>query len=183
MAIYDNDGTTNYEIRYLYDNDGTTSYQIGQVYDNDGTTSSLIYNAQYNLVPGITASQITRNDKGSHTVNSNGSVTLNCSSGSSNTRFYFNITIDLTKYTKMYIRVSSISSIYSDFRMLLLHADDYDKNYWEKGTKDNMGITDANAGGSMTVNIPGDLSGTGNAILYFTCDYGASMTISEIYFE
>lgn len=47
MAIYDNNGTTNYEIGTLYDNNGTTSYQIGKVYDNNGTTSSLIYNAEY----------------------------------------------------------------------------------------------------------------------------------------
>ena len=183
MAIYDNNGTNNLEIGKLYDYNGTANNQIGKVYDYNGTTNSLIYSSAYNIVPGITASQITRNDKGSHTVNSDGSVKLNCQSGSDNTRFYFNITIDLTKYTKMYIRVSSISSISKDFRMLLLHADDYTKNYWEKGTKDNMGITDANAGGSMTVNIPDDLTGTGDAILYFTCDYGASMTISEIYFE
>lgn len=183
MAIYDNNGTTNSEIGKLFDNDGTSNHQIGKVYDNNGTTNSLIYSAAYNIVPGITASQITRNNIGSHTVNSDGSVTLNCRSGSSNTRFYFNITIDLTQYSKMYIRISSISSINSDFRMLLLYEDDHSENYWEKGTKDDMGITDADAGGSMTVNIPDDLNGTGNAIFYFTCNYGASMTISEIYFE
>lgn len=45
MAIYDNNGTTSYEIGKLYDNDGTTSYQIGNAYDNDGTNSYLIYTA------------------------------------------------------------------------------------------------------------------------------------------
>lgn len=43
MAIYDNNGSTNSEVKTLYDNDGTTSSQIGKVYDNNGTTSSLIY--------------------------------------------------------------------------------------------------------------------------------------------
>lgn len=43
MPIYDNNGTTNYEIGKLYDNDGTTNYQIGKVHDNDGTTNRLIY--------------------------------------------------------------------------------------------------------------------------------------------
>lgn len=46
MPIYDNNGTTNYEIGKLYDNNGTTNYQIGKVYDNDGTASHLIYQAQ-----------------------------------------------------------------------------------------------------------------------------------------
>lgn len=43
MAIYDNDGTANYEIGKLYDNDGTANHQIGKVYDFDGTVNSLIY--------------------------------------------------------------------------------------------------------------------------------------------
>lgn len=47
MAIYDNDGTTSYEIGKVYDNDGTTNYQIGKVYDNNGTINSLIYNAEF----------------------------------------------------------------------------------------------------------------------------------------
>ena len=49
MPIYDNDGTTNYQIGKLYDNDGTTNYQIGKVYDNDGTTNYLIYNVEMAL--------------------------------------------------------------------------------------------------------------------------------------
>ena len=48
--IYDNDGTTSYEIGKVYDNDGTTSYQIGKVYDNDGTTNSLIYNSELKVI-------------------------------------------------------------------------------------------------------------------------------------
>lgn len=43
MAIYDNDGTANYEIGKLYDNDGTVNHQIGAVYDFDGTSDFLIY--------------------------------------------------------------------------------------------------------------------------------------------
>ena len=46
MPIYDNDGTTNYEIGKLYDNDGTADHQIGKVYDNNGTANSLIYEAE-----------------------------------------------------------------------------------------------------------------------------------------
>lgn len=48
MPIYDNDGTTSYEVGKVYDNDGTTSYQIGKVYDNDGTTSYLLYTSDPN---------------------------------------------------------------------------------------------------------------------------------------
>jgi len=52
MPIYDNDGSTNYQIGKLYDSDGTTSYQIGKVYDNDGTSNSLIYSAEAQFYPG-----------------------------------------------------------------------------------------------------------------------------------
>lgn len=52
MAIYDNDGTANYEIGKLYDNDGTANHQIGKVYDRDGTANSLIYNAETVLYDG-----------------------------------------------------------------------------------------------------------------------------------
>lgn len=46
MPIYDNNGTTSYEIGKLYDHNGTSATQIGAVYDNNGTTSSLIYKAE-----------------------------------------------------------------------------------------------------------------------------------------
>lgn len=45
MAIYEGNGTTNYEIGKVYEGNGTTNNQIGKVYDNDGTTSHLIYSA------------------------------------------------------------------------------------------------------------------------------------------
>ena len=53
MPIYDNDGTTNYEIGKLYDNDGTTDHQIGKVYDNNGTTDYLIYSAEETIFSGV----------------------------------------------------------------------------------------------------------------------------------
>ena len=43
MAIYDNDGTANFEIGKLFDNDSLSNQQIGKVYDFDGTASHLIY--------------------------------------------------------------------------------------------------------------------------------------------
>lgn len=46
MAIYDNNGTTSYEIGKIYDDDGTTNNQIGKAYDNDGTSNHLIYSAE-----------------------------------------------------------------------------------------------------------------------------------------
>lgn len=49
MPIYDNDGTTTYQIGKLYDNDGTTSTQIGKVYDNNGTANTLIYSSDMTL--------------------------------------------------------------------------------------------------------------------------------------
>lgn len=53
MPIWDNNGTTSYEIGKLYDNNGTSSAQTGAVYDNNGTTSSLIYKAEETLFGGV----------------------------------------------------------------------------------------------------------------------------------
>lgn len=50
MAIYDNNGTTNYEIGKVYDYDGTSNHQIDKVYDNPGLSSYLIYSAQDDIV-------------------------------------------------------------------------------------------------------------------------------------
>lgn len=46
MPIYDNNGTTTYQIGKVYDFNGTTTYQIGKVYDNNGTTTYQIYTAE-----------------------------------------------------------------------------------------------------------------------------------------
>ena len=76
MPIYDNDGTTSYEIGKIYDNDGTTNYQIGKVYDNDGTTSYLIYTAEItvtNLLPKDSISW-SWSDWGYDAPSSNGAV-------------------------------------------------------------------------------------------------------------
>lgn len=70
MAIYDNDGTTNYIIGKLYDNDGTTNNQIGKVYDNDGTTNHLIYSAEEQYFPGTTPSRYSPGGAGGYTANS-----------------------------------------------------------------------------------------------------------------
>ena len=43
MAIWDNNGTTTYEIGKMWDNNGTTTYQIDKVYDNNGTTNTLVF--------------------------------------------------------------------------------------------------------------------------------------------
>lgn len=50
MPIYDNDGTSNYQIGTVYDNDGTANYRIGKVYDNDGTSNYLIYSTEMNAL-------------------------------------------------------------------------------------------------------------------------------------
>ena len=51
MAIYEGNGTTNYEIGKVYEGNGTTNYQIGKVYEGDGTTNSLIYSAEEVIFP------------------------------------------------------------------------------------------------------------------------------------
>lgn len=69
MAIYDNNGTTSYEIGKLYDNNGTTSSQIGKVYDNNGTTNSLIYQSQVFVID--TSQSVTPNTWGVKAFNDN----------------------------------------------------------------------------------------------------------------
>lgn len=51
MPIWDNNGTTSYEIGKLYDHNGTSATQTGNIYDNNGTTSSLIYSADEQIFP------------------------------------------------------------------------------------------------------------------------------------
>lgn len=46
MAIYDNNGTTNYEFGHIYDNNGSTNYEFNYVYDNNGSTN-------YTLLAGV----------------------------------------------------------------------------------------------------------------------------------
>ena len=43
MAIYDYDGTKNYETAKVYDYNGTGYTQIGNVYDYNGSVNTLIY--------------------------------------------------------------------------------------------------------------------------------------------
>lgn len=72
MPIYDNDGTTNYQIGKVYDNDGATNYQIGKVYDNDGTTNSLIYTAEENVLQyGVMNNWGGYTDNGSYSCDGN----------------------------------------------------------------------------------------------------------------
>lgn len=60
MAIYDNNGTSNFEIGKIYDNNGTTSTQIAKVYDNNGTTNSLIYTADITLTNLVGSADVTK---------------------------------------------------------------------------------------------------------------------------
>lgn len=46
MAIYDNNGSTNYEFGHIYDNNGSTNYEFGYVYDNNGSTNYELYSAE-----------------------------------------------------------------------------------------------------------------------------------------
>lgn len=53
MPIWDNNGTSSYEIGKLYDHNGTTATQIHVVYDNNGTSSYEIYKAEETLFSGL----------------------------------------------------------------------------------------------------------------------------------
>lgn len=70
MAIYDNNGTTSYEIGAIYDNDGTSSFQIGKAYEYDGTAHYLIYSAEEQYFPGTTPSRYSPGGAGGYTANS-----------------------------------------------------------------------------------------------------------------
>ena len=67
MAIYDNDGTTNFEIVKVYDNDGTTNYPIAKIYDNDGTMNYLLYQNE-RVLDFTSVKKTTTGSGGSHSV-------------------------------------------------------------------------------------------------------------------
>ena len=125
MAIYDNDGTIDYELGKVYDNDGTADYQIGKVYDNDGTADSLIYTAEkvlYNrgdLCTDITGGWSTSkySADGWHTSN----ITMSKAAESLNTTlskdddnmcgsFFTTNKVDLTGYSKLCAEVTVTAS-------------------------------------------------------------------------
>ena len=118
MPIYDNNGTTSYEIGNLYDNDGTTSYQIGKVYDNNGTTSSLIYSSDENvLTSGVTAYPAGYTSReATHTCSST-SLTMTTKSvfgsGGGIHNVYTNTTFDLTGMSTITFTVSTTAAEYN----------------------------------------------------------------------
>lgn len=71
MPVYDNNGTTNSEIKKIYDNNGTTLSEIRKAYDNNGTTSSEIFTgAETFTVAGVKTSVYrTTGLQGSSTIN------------------------------------------------------------------------------------------------------------------
>lgn len=105
MAIYDNDGTTRYEIGKLYDNDGTTNYQIGKVYDNDGTTNNLIYSAEETIFPPRTTTW-TRSGVSTDS-NANDERIYTYCNGSSQTNSQMYTTLDLTSFNTITFTATS----------------------------------------------------------------------------
>ena len=57
MAIHDNDGTRNHEIKKVLDNDGSVSHEIRQVLDNDGTANHLVFTSSVTLRNLISSEQ------------------------------------------------------------------------------------------------------------------------------
>ena len=68
MAIYDNNGTTSYEIGKIYDYDGTSHFQIGKVYDYDGTAHNLVYTAEETYNWSLNVQQGTSKQWGTKTI-------------------------------------------------------------------------------------------------------------------
>lgn len=109
MAIYDNDGTTAYEIGKVYDNDGTANHQIGKVYDYDGTVNSLIYTATKSIYPDTDGVGLTFNEVQDSI---NGNLTLWFNTGSVVNR-YSNKPFDTTGFTKLVFVVADVGT-YAD---------------------------------------------------------------------
>lgn len=122
MAIYDKDGTADYEIGKLYDNDGTTYHQIGKVYDNDGAVNSLIYTSDTVIVPNIVDypqsaySYYTTDEGGTYTYSvTESGATARCDGNSSSGKdrkygFALNFPTDGHKYLNITYSCKSNSS-------------------------------------------------------------------------
>lgn len=110
MAIYDNSGTTSYEIGKLYDNDGTTSHQIGKAYDNYGTVNSLIYSAESQLFPTSDDGKTYNSwDGGGVSISDAGYIQISLST--SDVKYNTcNSTVNLTGYDYINFTVSEVSS-------------------------------------------------------------------------
>ncbi|MBQ6895842.1 MAG: hypothetical protein IJN69_01370 [Oscillospiraceae bacterium] len=58
MAIYDNDGTMNYETMRVYDNDGDMNHITGKVYDSDGFLNYPVFSDETVLLDGTAGADL-----------------------------------------------------------------------------------------------------------------------------
>ena len=121
MAIYDNDGTANFEIGKLFDNDSLSNHQIGKVYDFDGTANSLIYSAwngelldgadEFEDVTGGWDGNQYTNETWMQVISQDGSGLY--STGSPWGRTGTVNKVDITNYSKIVAEVEYLNGIYT----------------------------------------------------------------------
>lgn len=132
MPLFDNDGTTSYEIGKLYDNDGTTSYQIGKAWDYDGTTSYLVYEAAWHLFNAGYQNEVSTYNKtgeGTYTVSDTGSaisLKAKASSTSAGRAHIWLTPVSASGYTELHIKLKA--SIASATAYLRIKNGDYNNS-------------------------------------------------------
>ena len=184
MAIWDNNGTTTYEIGKMWDNNGTTTYQIGKVYDYDGTTSSLIYTAEEYLFKygtgEIVAFTYGGQENSSRSTSTNGIVITFKSDDDYVSYIRPTNAINLTNYSKLVAKVNCTKACpKSDYQLSMIvtsSAFGYTGKVTQFGTR--VAMTANSTDTIYTIDIS-SLSGS-----YYVGFFGASnATIKDFYFE
>ena len=157
MAIYNNDGTTDYEIGKLYDNDGTTDYQIGKGYDNDGTINSEIYSAEAIFFSNGTLHQAfaiqEKNDYGTISI-SGSNLVLGAYNGCAS---WVGWRVNVNGYKTLKLTVSSIDNPKGDgvFAFAAVYnPPSYGSNLrWDGSKYNGVGGDSKNSAGTHTLDV------------------------------
>lgn len=135
MAIYDNDGTANYEIGKLYDDDGTANHQIGKAYDHNGTAASLIYSAETEALTAYAwGGHYNPNDAFQDASYSNGKIIANATSYLCKS-IWTTERVDFSQFSKMRVNytisASSASGGYTNCRRIGFMANGSTTFQWD----------------------------------------------------
>lgn len=155
MAIADNNGSANYDIKTIYDNDGSANHTIGKVYDNDGTTNHLIYTDEQQLyLNGDEFASITGGYVGSNWT----SPSLTGHTGTA-TKYADHLGLGIDVYTNAMFRTNSMVSLagFSTMRLNVNISYLYNPSQWFKFKV--LANTTAYDLGTIVQNATGDVAG------------------------
>ena len=134
MAIYDTNGAST-KINSLYDHNGSSNTQIKYVYDNDNTTNRLIYSSSKTLIPGTTFSK--RGNYLSETSAGPSSISIICRDnpyGSYYTAAVFTY-VDVSPYKTLRMNITChFAAYYGQGLVGIGNFDTFSTTYWPNVT-------------------------------------------------